>query len=157
MKKRTFWNKEKSQKEASKYKNKKAFSLQSQGAYRFALKNGFLEEICSHMEKKTYPDYTYEECKKESEKYETKTEFRKNAQYLHDYSQRKGWLKDFINFEQKSPCVQLTKEDEFVKKFESLSEVERELGLCHSTISKCCQGKLKTSGGYKWKFEKDYL
>lgn len=36
--------------------------------------------------------------------------------------------------------------------YESTYEVERKTGLNHSSICKCCKGKLKTCGGYHWKY-----
>lgn len=34
-------------------------------------------------------------------------------------------------------------------------EVEEILGIHHSSITRCCKGKQKTSGGYHWKYAKD--
>lgn len=43
-------------------------------------------------------------------------------------------------------CIELN------RTFPSLMAAERELGISHSNISNCCQGKLKTTGGYHWKY-----
>ena len=48
--------------------------------------------------------------------------------------------------------LQFTKSGEFIKEWPSLNEAERELGIAHSSISGCCNGKLKTAGGYVWKY-----
>ena len=37
--------------------------------------------------------------------------------------------------------------------FPSLKEAERQTGYNHSHIQKCCKGKLKTTGGYKWSYK----
>lgn len=42
---------------------------------------------------------------------------------------------------------------ELKKIFESASEASRQTGVCRPNITKCCQGELKTAGGYHW----DYL
>lgn len=34
----------------------------------------------------------------------------------------------------------------------SIRDAERWSGVAHESISACCKGKLKTSGGYKWKY-----
>ena len=39
--------------------------------------------------------------------------------------------------------------------FESIMDVERKLGLNNSHICKCCNGKLKTCGGYHWECVED--
>ena len=36
--------------------------------------------------------------------------------------------------------------------FQSMSEAEKAKNVAHSTLSKCCNGKLKTAGGYRWEF-----
>ena len=37
--------------------------------------------------------------------------------------------------------------------FPSLMEAERQTGYNHGHICKCCKGKLKTTGGYKWSYK----
>lgn len=39
-----------------------------------------------------------------------------------------------------------------IKTFPSMMDAERELGIANSSISKCCLGKLKTAGNFKWRF-----
>ena len=56
----------------------------------------------------------------------------------------------------RKPILQFTLEDDFVKRWNSTREIQRELGLCHSHISKCCKGKYKSMYGYKWFYEEDY-
>ena len=41
---------------------------------------------------------------------------------------------------------------ELLATFHSTSEAERVTGIYHSNISKCCLGKLKSTGGYVWKY-----
>lgn len=41
----------------------------------------------------------------------------------------------------------------FIKEWECIRQVEKELGICHQNISKCCKGKYKTCGGYIWKYK----
>ena len=41
----------------------------------------------------------------------------------------------------------------FIKTWESTMEVERELKINNSSISKCCLGKRNKAGGYIWKFK----
>ena len=48
--------------------------------------------------------------------------------------------------------LQFTKSGEFIKEWPSLNEAERELGIAHSSISGCCNGKLKSAGGYVWRY-----
>ena len=41
---------------------------------------------------------------------------------------------------------------ELLGTFPSLIEAERVTGIDHSNISSCCLGKLKSAGGYKWRY-----
>lgn len=40
----------------------------------------------------------------------------------------------------------------FIKQWDSTKEIERKLKIYHSNISLCCKHKLKTSGGYIWRY-----
>lgn len=52
--------------------------------------------------------------------------------------------------------VQLTKYGVFVKKWDSIMDVYRELGVDFSHITHCCRGKQKTAGGFRWMYATDY-
>lgn len=54
------------------------------------------------------------------------------------------------------PIIQLNTYDELVKKWDCVNDVVRELGFCHSHISKCCKEKVKLAYGYKWGYVCDY-
>ena len=53
--------------------------------------------------------------------------------------------------------VQLTLEGQFIKKWSCAAEVERELGIDHSRIIKCCRGKRNKTGGFRWMYYYDYI
>lgn len=42
--------------------------------------------------------------------------------------------------------------DDFIKTWDSAADIEREMGICHSNISACCNGKVKSAGDYKWRY-----
>ena len=44
---------------------------------------------------------------------------------------------------------------ELIKIWDSMMDIERELGIAHQNVSKCCKGKLKSAGGYVWKYLED--
>lgn len=50
------------------------------------------------------------------------------------------------------PILQFTKNGEFIRKWESGTQIERELGFHQSHISSCCKGKIKTSYGFVWMY-----
>lgn len=48
--------------------------------------------------------------------------------------------------------AQLTKDGFVIRFWESQKEASRVTGISQQNISKCCNGKLKTAGGYCWVF-----
>jgi hypothetical protein len=55
----------------------------------------------------------------------------------------------------KNRCIlQIDQEGNIVKKWGSATEVHKTLKVNKSNITKCCNGQLKTSHGYVWKYEK---
>lgn len=46
--------------------------------------------------------------------------------------------------------LQFSKEGNFIQKWDSAKDVERELGFNQGNINKCCKGKLKLAYGFKW-------
>lgn len=48
--------------------------------------------------------------------------------------------------------IQKNPEGKIISEYPSISEAERATGIDGSTISKCCRGALKQSGGYIWKY-----
>jgi len=74
-----FWTKEKCSKEAKKYKSRTEFKIKLGGAYRTALRNKWLDEICSHMKeiRKPHGFWTKEKCSKEAKRYKSRIEFKK--------------------------------------------------------------------------------
>lgn len=50
------------------------------------------------------------------------------------------------------PVLQFTLDGELVRKWDSATQAERELGFIQSNISMCCSGKRKKTGNYKWHY-----
>lgn len=51
------------------------------------------------------------------------------------------------------PILQYAKDGEFVREWASAMEAQRELRIAQSSITKCCQGKLKSAGGFVWRYK----
>lgn len=51
--------------------------------------------------------------------------------------------------------LQYDLEGNFIKEWNSINAIERDLGICRSTVSNCCLGKShhKTAGGYVWEYK----
>lgn len=50
------------------------------------------------------------------------------------------------------PVLQFSKTGEFIAEYPSTREAERLTGCNQGNIIKCCKGKLKSTGGYIWKY-----
>lgn len=88
------WTYELCKAEALKYKSRGAF--QKSLAYSSAHKNGWLNEICSHMigPKKPHGHWTKDKCYEEAKKYKTKQEFRTNSSAAYNKAEKMKWLKE---------------------------------------------------------------
>ena len=51
--------------------------------------------------------------------------------------------------------LQFTKDGIFVAEYESAREASRQTGVHHGQLIWCCNNKLKTAGGYVWKYKED--
>ena len=58
-----------------------------------------------------------------------------------------------INGKHSKPVLQYDLNDNLVKEYPSIKQIERELGFANQHISKCCKGKLKQAYGFKWKYK----
>ena len=55
----------------------------------------------------------------------------------------------------KKKVIQYTLDGKYIKEWDSLTDIQNELGFCRSNISKCCEGKYKQANNFIWKFKKD--
>lgn len=47
--------------------------------------------------------------------------------------------------------IQYSKNNEFIKHWDSMTEASEKMNISKSDISDCARGRIKTAGGYKWK------
>ena len=77
------------------------------------------------------------------------------------YTNTEGHKKRYENPEERKKCgIKLRKkvgqydlENNLIQEFESLREASRQLNIDCGSISKCCRGKIKSAGGYIWKYK----
>lgn len=91
------WIKERCQVEALKYDTRNEFKIKSPNAYHAALRNKWIDEICSHMSYKNNPSgyWTKEVCQKEASRYRNREDFKKSGGAFGS-SYRNGWLDEFF-------------------------------------------------------------
>lgn len=51
------------------------------------------------------------------------------------------------------PVIQFSQDGEFVREYQTAREAERETGVDHTTISRCCKKKQRTAGGFRWQYK----
>lgn len=54
------------------------------------------------------------------------------------------------------PVIQFDKNNNFIRKWDSVADVQREPGFHQSSISSCCRGERKSAHNYKWGYAEDY-
>ena len=60
---------------------------------------------------------------------------------------------DKANEQNKKPVLQFSINGNFIKEYPSIRIAASDNNMNHNGIVKCCKGKLKTSGGYMWKYK----
>jgi hypothetical protein len=58
-----------------------------------------------------------------------------------------------ISEAKRKPILQFTLDNVFIREWESITSIKFELNINIGNICSCCQGKLKTCGGYIWKYK----
>jgi predicted GIY-YIG superfamily endonuclease len=104
--KKGYWEKGKCASVAKKCKSRSEFENKYAGAYMACLRNGWLDEICSHMKgkgKKPNGYWTKEKCLEEGLKHKTKSSFRKNGAVAYLKSKENNWLDEI--------CLHINKTD----------------------------------------------
>lgn len=85
-----YWTKERCHEQALNYEVREAFRIGSKGAYDAALRHGWLDEICSHME--TPFVWTFDKCAEEALQHNSKTLFKNSAGGAYRAARKNGWL-----------------------------------------------------------------
>lgn len=61
--------------------------------------------------------------------------------------------KGFNNIKKRKPIIQYSTDMKMIKKWDGAKTASNELNIDISSITKCCKNKLKTAGGFIWKYE----
>jgi hypothetical protein len=128
-KERYYWNKERCGEEALNFKNKTEFRKKSKGAYESARKNGWLNDICSHMYKLLDDVWTKKRCLEVIQKCETKKDFKTNFSSAYQSSIRNKWLDEICanlkeiykpsGYWTKDKCFEVAKTCKSIKDFKT--------------------------------------
>lgn len=74
--------------------------------------------------------------------------------YYNEAEEIKQYLDKIVETKNK-PILQYTKEGIFLKKYDSVTQASKILGVGQSQINKCCRNKAKTAYGYIWRYASD--
>ena len=97
------WTFEAIQQEASLYPTRSAFKKGSTSAYSTAQKKGWLDAVCSHMQRKV--KWTFDAIQQEALLHTTRTAFRKDSPSAYQTACKNGWLDDVCSHMKKSVCA----------------------------------------------------
>lgn len=56
------------------------------------------------------------------------------------------------NLKLRKKVLQFSKEGDFIREWDSVSEAQKEYNLSNGSIASVCNGKLKTTGGFFWRY-----
>lgn len=57
-----------------------------------------------------------------------------------------------IQYSKCKTILQFDKKNNFIRKWDSIAQIEETLKINNGNISKCCKGRRKTAGGYVWRY-----
>lgn len=79
-----------------------------------------------------------------------------NVRYAYKCGRKSFWLGKSGRKHCLSKAIfQYDLNEKFVKKWDCMKDVERQLGIRVGNISACCTGRKKTAGGFKWKYKEE--
>ena len=76
--------------------------------------------------------------------------------YKNDYNKKNNNISYKPRLYPTKIIIQLSLDNVFIKEWDSIKEAGREFNIKSPNIIACCQGKLKTSGKFKWMYKEDY-
>lgn len=85
-----YWTFDRVKEEALKYKTRNDFNKLSKSAYLAAHRNGWLDDVCSHM--KIVNTYDFDKVKEEALKYTSRVDFKKGSLGCYASACRNGWI-----------------------------------------------------------------
>lgn len=138
-------SKETRQKIQENNKNKRAI-------LQFSLDGKFIAEYASTKEAERYTGVKYQyiiSCCKHQKQEAGGFIWEYKEKRKDDYIVQHGHRKNIA-------IIQLTIDGEFISKYKSAAEASVMNGMDRSTIVRCCKGRQKTAGGYKWMYAEDY-
>lgn len=94
-----YWTKEVCAEIALKYNTRKEFQIKGNVAYQHALKNKWLDDICTHMFYKSKPKgyWTKELCHIESLKFNTRWDFERGCYSAYTAAHKNEWMADICS------------------------------------------------------------
>ena len=119
-----YWTYETCYEEAKKYKKRSEFAVASDTAYRYARRNGWLDDYTWFNSTTTPAGYwTYERCCDEAKKYKTMKDFRQAHNAAYDVAHRNGWIDEYTWLEKKftwtyEACYEVAKQYKTKREFE---------------------------------------
>ena len=89
-----YWTFERCAKEAAKYDRRKDFEIGANSARKAAVKNGWMDDICTHMTPGRNPHgyWNWQRCAGEALLYDTRADFQKWSMAAYSAARKSGWL-----------------------------------------------------------------
>ena len=99
----------------------------------------------------SFDNYEYERSEEHRKKMSESHTGEKNYWYGKHFSEE--YRKKIRENTPSKSVLQFSKDGEFIAEYPSIMEAERKTGFNNGHICACCKGKLKSTGGYIWKYK----
>lgn len=135
---RNYWSMEICKEEALKYNRRSDFQENSSTAYTKCVKEGWLDQVCCHMEYINKPKgyWNFENCKLEAMKFSNLESFKKGASTAHRTCTINKWLDEVCSHMNKRVNWGFFECEIESKKFNKLNHFMRESRSCYCAIIK---------------------
>ena len=122
---RVKWTKELVQKEAEKYGNRGEFQKKSSNAYEAARRNGWIDDVTTHMVIKRNNNWTYDDIFRIAQNYDRFIDFRNNENGAFLFDKRNGFIDDIISHMKRNTRWDKKKIHDIALKYKHRSEFEK--------------------------------
>lgn len=138
----------------SSYHDKKGYEYVKIDGKNFLVHRLVASAFLDKIEGKT--DVNHKNCDKKDNRLENLEWCTKSENIQHALLNNRIVRRFGVNNHLSVKIIQLSKEGQFIKNWDSISDIKRELGLDIKSIIYCCQGKMyKSVGGFRWQYLKN--
>jgi len=159
---RGFWTEEECNKAAKKCSSRSEFQKKFNRAYVICKKEGWLNEVCNHMESVKHEKgyWTLDRCHEEALRYSSRGQFQKESNTAYNVAWKKNWLDEICShmeqgkkpdgFWTKERCIGVAQKFTSKKEFRAAASDAHAAAHCNGWIDEVCEhmNPIRRPSGY---------